>query len=235
MYDTVLFDLDGTLSDPSIGITNSVMHALKHWNIQVEDRSELYKFIGPPLIESFERFYGFSKEESWEAVEVYREYFSVKGLFENDMYEGIPELLRELKARGKTIALATSKPELYARQILEHFGIDGYFDFIGGASMDEIRVAKADVIRYAFESMGMLAAGETLLPDDVRAGTVMVGDRFHDIEGAKKNGLRSIGVLFGFGSREELEAAGADHIAETVEDILEIISGTTAEGTSCEA
>lgn len=222
MYKTILFDLDGTLSDPSIGITNSVMHALEHWNIKVAERSELYRFIGPPLMDSFQQFYGFTKEESREALEIYREYFGVKGLFENELYEGIEELLKELKARGKTIVLATSKPELYAKQILEHFGIDGYFDFIGGASMDEVRVAKADVIRYALESLGMVKAGEEL-SEDVKEVTVMVGDRFHDIDGAKKNGLKSIGVLFGFGSREELENAGADHIAENMDDILKIV------------
>ncbi len=223
MYDTILFDLDGTLSDPGIGITNSVMHALEHWNIRVKERSELYRFIGPPLLSSFEKFYGFSKEESREALKIYREYFSVKGLFENDMYEGIEELLKELKARGKRVILATSKPELYARQILEHFGIDGYFDFIGGASMDEVRVAKADVIRYALESVGLLKAGETLLPEDVRMKTVMIGDRFHDVEGAKANGLQTIGVLYGYGSREELEEAGAEHIAAEAADILTIV------------
>lgn len=223
MYDTILFDLDGTLSDPGIGITNSVMHALEHWNIRVKERSELYRFIGPPLLSSFEKFYGFSKEESREALKIYREYFSVKGLFENDMYEGIEELLKELKARGKRVILATSKPELYARQILEHFGIDGYFDFIGGASMDEVRVAKADVIRYALESVGLLKAGEALLPEDVRMKTVMIGDRFHDVEGAKANGLQTIGVLYGYGSREELEEAGAEHIAAEAADILTIV------------
>lgn len=222
MYKTILFDLDGTLSDPSIGITNSVMHALEHWNIKVAERSELYRFIGPPLMDSFQQFYGFTKEESREALEIYREYFGVKGLFENELYEGIEDLLKELKARGKTIVLATSKPELYAKQILEHFGIDGYFDFIGGASMDEVRVAKADVIRYALESLGMVKAGEEL-SEGVKELTVMVGDRFHDIDGAKKNGLKSIGVLFGFGGREELENAGADHIAENMDDILKIV------------
>ena len=139
------------------------------------------------------------------------------------MYEGIEELLKELKARGKRVILATSKPELYARQILEHFGIDGYFDFIGGASMDEVRVAKADVIRYALESVGLLKAGETLLPEDVRMKTVMIGDRFHDVEGAKANGLQTIGVLYGYGSREELEEAGAEHIAAEAADILTIV------------
>ena len=223
MYDTILFDLDGTLSDPGIGITNSVMHALEHWNIRVKERSELYRFIGPPLLSSFEKFYGFSKEESREALKIYREYFSVKGLFENDMYAGIEELLKELKARGKRVILATPKPELYARQILEHFGIDGYFDFIGGASMDEVRVAKADVIRYALESVGLLKAGEAFLPEDVRMKTVMIGDRFHDVEGAKANGLQTIGVLYGYGSREELEEAGAEHIAAEAADILTIV------------
>lgn len=213
MYDIILFDLDGTLTDPGIGITNSVAHALAHWNIEVADRAELYKFIGPPLSDSFMRYYGFSEEDAIHAIAVYREYFSVKGLYENEVYPGIPELLESLKAQGKTVVLATSKPEKFAVEILRHFGLYDYFDIIAGASMDESRNKKADVIAYAISQMKN--------PDLSRM--IMIGDREHDILGAKQIGIDSIGVLYGYGDRAEHEKAGATYIAERVEDILPLL------------
>ena len=213
MYDIILFDLDGTLTDPGIGITNSVAHALAHWNIEVADRAELYKFIGPPLSDSFMRYYGFSEEDAIHAIAVYREYFSVKGLYENEVYPGIPELLESLKAQGKTVVLATSKPEKFAVEILRHFGLYDYFDIIAGASMDESRNKKADVIAYAISQMKN--------PDLSRM--IMIGDREHDILGAKQIGIDSIGVLYGYGDRPEHEKAGATYIAEEVEDILPLL------------
>ena len=214
MYDIILFDLDGTLTDPGIGITNSVAHALAHWNIEVADRAELYKFIGPPLSDSFMRYYGFSEEDAIHAIAVYREYFSVKGLYENEVYPGIPELLSALKAAGKTVVLATSKPEGFAVEILRHFGLYDYFDIIAGASMDESRNKKADVIAYAISQMKN--------PDLSRM--IMIGDREHDILGAKQIGIDSIGVLYGYGDRAEHEKAGATYIAEKVEDILPLLN-----------
>ena len=213
MYDIILFDLDGTLTDPGIGITNSVAHALAHWNIEVKNRAELYKFIGPPLSDSFMRYYGFSEEDAIHAIAVYREYFSVKGLYENEVYPGIPELLSALKAAGKTVVLATSKPEGFAVEILRHFGLYDYFDIIAGASMDESRNKKADVIAYAISQMKN--------PDLSRM--IMIGDREHDILGAKQIGIDSIGVLYGYGDRAEHEVAGATYIAEKVEDILPML------------
>jgi phosphoglycolate phosphatase len=213
MYDIILFDLDGTLTDPGIGITNSVAHALAHWNIEVADRAELYKFIGPPLSDSFMRYYGFSEEDAIHAIAVYREYFSVKGLYENEVYPGIPELLSALKAAGKTVVLATSKPEGFAVEILRHFGLYDYFDIIAGASMDESRNKKADVIAYAISQMKN--------PDLSRM--IMIGDREHDILGAKQIGIDSIGVLYGYGDCAEHEKAGATYIAEKVEDILPLL------------
>ena len=213
MYDIILFDLDGTLTDPGIGITNSVAHALAHWNIEVTDRATLYKFIGPPLSDSFMRYYGFSKEDAIHAIAVYREYFSTKGLYENEVYPGIPALLQALKAQGKTVVLATSKPEKFAVEILRHFGLYDYFDIIAGASMDESRNKKADVIAYALSQMDN--------PDISKL--VMIGDREHDVLGAKHFGIDSIGVLYGYGDRAEHEAAGATYIAEKVEDILPLL------------
>lgn len=212
MYSTVLFDLDGTLTDPGQGITNSVAYALKKFGIDVEDRKELYKFIGPPLYESFMKHYGFSQEKAETAVSYFREYFRDTGIFENEVYEGITDLLEKIKKSGRKIILATSKPEEFAKRILSHFSLDKYFDFVAGATMDSSRVEKSDVIAYALKESGY-----------ADKNAVMIGDRLHDIHGAKENGLDSIGVLFGYGSRKELEDAGADYIAETVSDIIKLI------------
>ena len=214
MYQYILFDLDGTLTNPELGITNCVMYALEKYGIKVEDRKSLHPFIGPPLLDSFQQFYGFSKEQSEEAVKYYRERFSVKGLYENEVYKGVPELLQKLKEMGKILVLATSKPEEYAIKILKHFDLEQYFDFIAGATMDGSRNEKADVIAHALGICGVKD----------RAEAVMVGDRKYDILGAKEHGLHSIGVLFGFGDYEELHEAGATYIAETVEDIIFRIS-----------
>lgn len=209
-YDVILFDLDGTLTDPGLGITNSVMHALKKYGIEVEDRASLYKFIGPPLIDSFEQYFGFSHGEAVKSVDYYREYYKDKGIYENEVYAGIENLLQTLTQKGKKIILATSKPEPFAKEILRFFGLDKYFLFAAGSTMSETRTNKAEVIEYALSECGITD----------KTAVVMVGDREHDIIGANKNGIDSIGVLFGYGSREELETAGATYIAETVEDII---------------
>jgi len=219
MYKYILFDLDGTLTDPGIGITNSVMYALKKFGIEVDDRASLYKFIGPPLLESFQKFYGFSKEDSELGLKYYREYFKPKGLYENKVYEGIESLLQELKKKGKKLLVATSKPEGFAIEILKHFHLLDYFDFVAGASMDEKRVKKADVITYALESYGITD----------KSSVIMVGDREHDVLGAKENELKSIGVLYGYGDYEELVHAGADYVAQNPEDILQIVLGNKNE------
>lgn len=215
MYHTILFDLDGTLTDPGEGITNSVAHSLRHYGIEVPDRTELYKFIGPPLYESYMKYYGFDEKTAHEAVEVYREYYRPRGIFENRVYDGIPELLSALKAAGKRLLVATSKPEGFSRQILEHFNLIQYFDFVAGSTLDSSRVLKADVIRHALTQTG-------LTPDE---GVVMVGDREHDVLGAAECGLGCVGVLFGYGSRPELEAAGAAAIAATVEELGDVLLG----------
>ena len=209
MYQTILFDLDGTLTNPSLGITNSLAYALEKFNIEVTDKKELYRFIGPPLQDSFENFYHFSKEDILKAVDFYRDYFRHKGLYENEVYQGIPDLLERLKAQGKKLLVATSKPEEFARQILKHFELFDYFDLVAGASMDGSRRLKGDVIAHALT---------TAQVSDLSA-TIMIGDREHDIIGAKKNGLDAIGVLYGFGNREELKKAGATYIATNVEEL----------------
>lgn len=209
MYQTILFDLDGTLTNPALGITNSLAYALEKFNIEVTDKKELYRFIGPPLQDSFENFYHFSKEDSLKAVDFYRDYFRHKGLYENEVYQGIPDLLERLKAQGKKLLVATSKPEEFARQILKHFDLFDYFDLVAGASMDGSRRLKGDVIAHALTSAQV---------SDLSAA-IMIGDREHDIIGAKKNGLDAIGVLYGFGNREELKKAGATYITTNVEEL----------------
>lgn len=206
----LLFDLDGTVTDPGIGITNSVMYALKKFGIEEADRRKLYRFIGPPLADSFREFYGFSEKEARQGIVFYREYYRDKGIFENKVYDGMEEMLKVLKKNGKELILATSKPEKFARQILEHFHLKPYFSFAAGATMDERRVRKEDVIAYALQTCHILDRNRTL----------MIGDRRHDIEGARCNGLPALGVLYGYGSRQELVKAGAAALAESPEDIL---------------
>lgn len=215
MYQTVLFDLDGTLTDPGVGITNSVSYALEKYGIRTTDRAELYKFIGPPLQDSFEMFYGFSREEARKAVDDYREYYKDKGIYENRLYEGMDTLLQSLCEAGRTLLVATSKPEEFARQILDDFAISRYFTYVAGSNMDGTRSRKAEVIAYALE------AGKI---QDL-SSAVMVGDREYDIAGAKEVGIDTIGVLFGYGSRQELEAAGADYLAKQPGDIGPIVCG----------
>ena len=215
MFTHIFFDLDGTLTDPALGITNSFIHALKFYGMEIPSYEELCKLIGPPLPYSFQTTFGLSHEKAMEAVAKYREYFSTKGLFENKVYDGIPELLQTLKEKGKHLVVATSKPEEYSIKIIEHFGLAKYFDFVCGSLMDESRSKKDEVIAYALERCG-LGEGD-------KKNVLMVGDRFHDIEGAKKNNLKSCGVLFGYGTRSELEESGADFIAESVAELSKII------------
>ncbi len=209
MYQYLLFDLDGTLTDPGLGITNSVMYALHKFNIDVSDRSKLYPFIGPPLKESFRSFYGFSDEQCERAVQYYREYFKKSGMYENKVYDGIHDLLTRLKTNGKTLIVATSKPEVFAFEILRHFDLYKYFDFAAGATMNDVRNQKADIIRYALGSCGITA----------KSSAIMIGDRKHDIIGAKENGLDSVGILYGYGTYDELKNAGATFIAAEPADI----------------
>lgn len=215
--DYILFDLDGTLTDPKEGITKSVRHALNHYGIQVDDLDTLTPFIGPPLTDSYKKYYGFSDEQAWEGVLVYREYFSERGWHENKEYPGIKEMLDALKKAGKVLLVATSKPEEFGRKILEYFGMAGYFDFIGGADMEETRVRKADVIRYVLEQYGLDRTPETL------ARCVMVGDREHDVLGARECGMDCVGVLYGYGDRQEMDGCRPAWIAATVDELKDLL------------
>lgn len=213
MADYILFDLDGTLTDPGEGITNSVAYALDKYGITVEDKSSLNTFIGPPLHESFQKYFNFSILQSYDAVTKYREYYHDLGIFENRLYDGIIPLLSELKEKGKTVIMATSKPTVFAKRIAEHYGFEKYFDIIVGSELDGTRVKKSEVIAEALK----------MANDPKKECCVMIGDRLHDIEGAKENSLPSVGVLYGYGSREELTAAGADIIVSSVEELTDTL------------
>lgn len=212
-YDVILFDLDGTLTDSSPGIINSVIYALNKYGISVEDTAKLRKFLGPPLHESFKEFYGFDDEKAMEAVKYYREYFSTKGLFENRVYNGIPELLQNLADNGKRLILATSKPQNFTDRIMEHFNLTRYFEFVAGSNMDGTRSKKAEVIEYALNKCQITD----------KSKVVMVGDRKHDIIGAKAAGIDSISVEYGYGDYNELKTADATYIAKTVDELKNII------------
>lgn len=214
-YQVVLFDLDGTLTDPKPGITRSVRYALEHMGIAAPDLDAFTPFIGPPLHHSFARYYGFDEAQSREAIAYYREYFAATGLYENAVYPGIPEMLAELQERGQRLMVATSKPTVYARQVLEHFQLDFYFEQVVGSNLDLTRSDKAQIIA---EALGALA-------DSPRESVVMVGDREHDIRAGRANHVASIGVTYGYGSRAELHDAGATAIAASVDDLAALLLG----------
>lgn len=213
MYEYVFFDLDGTLTDPGEGITNSVAHALRRFGITPPDRAELYKFIGPPLKDSFAEYFGMTEPETALAVEYYREYYREKGIFENKVYAGAREMLGQLKDAGKKLVLATSKPDIFAHLILEHFNLSEFFYFEAGAKMDESRTKKAEVIAFALDECGLRSKTDSIL---------MVGDREHDVLGAAAHGIVTAGVTFGYGSEEELLSAGAKYIAHSPSEIVPI-------------
>lgn len=211
----VFFDLDGTLTDSMPGITKGVQYALKHYGIQVDDLSVLKPFVGPPLSDSFKKYYNFSEKDADDAIYVFREYYDVEGWKDNAPFDGVKEMLEDLKDAGLELYVATSKPEETAKRVLEYFHMTDYFKFIGGASMDERRVNKDDVIRYVLAENG--------IGEEEKSSVIMVGDREHDVNGAKKTGLSVIGVLYGYGSREELQSAGADYLCETPEETAKLI------------
>lgn len=209
----ILFDLDGTITDPMIGITKSVRYALSKFGIQVEDLNTLCKFIGPPLKDSFMNFYNFSEEDALKAITYYREYFSTDGLYENTVYKNFEDILISLKNNDKSLIIATSKPTVFAEKILEHFNLKKYFDFISGSNLDNTRTKKADVISYALEQQRINNMSEI----------IMIGDREHDIIGAKALNIESIGVLHGYGSYEELSSSGADYIVKDVSELKSLL------------
>ena len=213
MINTILFDLDGTLTDSKTGIVRSAQYALESFGIKVENTNDLTRFIGPPLRQMFKELYNFNDANVERAVEKFRErYFSI-GVYENEMYEGIDVLLCKLKDKGKTLFVATSKVTALANTVLSHFSIDSYFDFVGGAEMNGDRSEKTEVIKYTLEQNNITDL----------SSCIMIGDRKHDILGAKAFGMKSIGVLYGYGGFEELSEAGADYIVKDVNELSELL------------
>ena len=216
MYQNIIFDLDGTLTDPKEGICKAVQYALKKDGIIVNNLDELEPFIGPPLSESFEEFYGYSHEAALHAVETYREYYGVTGLFENVVYEGIENMLKNLKEAGITLAIASSKPKVFIDRILKKFDLTQYFDLVVGASLDGSLGKKNDIVKKVLEQLGALEKKEIL------EKTAMVGDRKFDVCAAIQFGMVPIAVGYGYGSKEELTESGAEIIVDSVE-ALEVV------------
>lgn len=212
-FSYILFDLDGTLSDPKEGITKSFQYALEHFGIKVENLDELESVIGPPLKSSFMNFYQLKEEETIAAISKYRERFGKIGLYENEIYPGVKELLMELVDKGCQIAVASSKPTEYVEQICEYFQIKQYFHHIVGSFMDGRRVEKEEVIEEAVAQFGNISKDEI----------IMVGDRKFDVTGAHKRGLKAVGVTYGYGGRKELTEAGADFLVDSVQELKTLL------------
>ena len=207
----IFFDLDGTITDSAPGITNSIIYARKKWGLEPGTNADYYKFIGPPMPQSYEEYWGFSHEDAVRFLEDYREYFSVKGLFENDVYPGVSELLRDLRSAGKTLYIATTKPTGYSERIAEHFDFAKYFDMISGSDL-----------KHTNTKFTVIEAARARFDVDMTQA-VMIGDRAHDVEGAHEHGIPCIGVTWGFGGRDELETAGADFIVDTAEELRNLL------------
>ena len=213
MYDTILFDLDGTLTDSGLGITKAVQYALGQMGCEVPPRENLYTFIGPPLHGSFRKHYGMDEETSVEAVRQFRVYYNqMGGILENEVYPGVRELLADLKKAGKRLMIATSKPQAAAELVMRHFGLDEFVPEIIGGTDDPRRNTKGKVIAWCLQESGV-----------DRKTAIMVGDREHDIHGAAENGIPAIGITWGYGDRAELESAGAKAVFDTPAEMAEYI------------
>ena len=210
-YKHIFFDLDGTLTDPALGITNAIIYARKKWGLDPGRNEDYYKFIGPPMPKSYEEFWGFSPEDARRFLEDYREYFGQIGLFENQVYPGIINLLEALKGQGKKLYIATTKPTHFSVRIAEKFGFAKYFEIVSGSDPVADNT-KADVIAFARDTCHV----------DM-SDALMVGDRHHDVEGARQCGIPCVGVAYGYGGREELEAAGAKWVVDTVEELTALL------------
>ncbi len=209
----ILFDLDGTLTDPKVGITKSVAYALNKFNIKVDNLDELCKFIGPSLKDAFMEYYNFTEEESEEAIKYYRDYFSEIGIYENIVYEGLEEMLKLLNDKNKICIVATSKPTVFAVKILEHFNLNRYFSFICGSNIDGTRSKKKEVIQHVIERNKIKDLSHV----------IMVGDRKHDVYGAKEVGLQVVGALYGYGNYDELYKSGADYIVNNIKELSDLL------------
>ena len=213
-YSYILFDLDGTLTDSGPGIMNGFAYAIEKMGDRITDLTQFRRFVGPPLKDSFGRVLGYSPEDTDKAIALYREYYNtLGGVLENEVYPGIDQLLSDLQKEGKTLVVATSKSAQATDTVLTHFGLKQYFDFVASAD-DQSRPHKSDVIRYILDHYKITDKSQV----------VMIGDRENDVTAAKEVGIDSVGVLYGYGDKEELTAAGATDIAESVADLKRMIS-----------
>ena len=210
----VLFDLDGTLTDAAPGIVNGYRLVLDHFGIEQPDEATMRTYLGPPLAVTWREHYDFTDEQVADGLRIYREYYHDLGMFENEVFDGIPEVLRLLTQDGVTLATATSKPDYSATRIIEHFGLAGYFTFIGAANLEGTRDSKALVIEHTLEHFEANARTHRIL---------MVGDRHHDVQGAREHGIETIGVLWGYGDAEELTRAGAISLVESPEKLGQLL------------
>lgn len=244
-YKYLLFDLDGTLTDPKEGITTSIQYALKFFGIDEPDLDKLEPFIGPPLKDSFIKYYGFDEEKAETAIAKYREWFSPTGIFQNKIYPGTGDMLAALKNEGKVLAVASSKPTVFVEKILNHFEIRQYFDVVVGSELNGVRGSKEEVVEEALRQLSAKCAhdkdtaagsGEAAAACSEKAAidaataididkehTAMIGDREFDVFGGKQHGLATVGVTFGYAGEGELEAAGADYIVNTVEELRRLL------------
>ena len=213
-FDLILFDLDGTLTDSGPGILNCLEYALEDQGIPVPEREEMRKLLGPPLVVTFCDVFGMNEEQASQAIDKYRERYHDVGLFENSVYEGVPELLAELQGAGLRLATATSKPEYSATRLLQPFELDQYFDFIGAAALDGSRDSKNLVIAHTLQNTNTHPTSHNI---------IMIGDRHHDVHGAKEHGIDTIGVLWGYGDADELQSAGVIHIAKNPVELRDLL------------
>ncbi len=229
MFRYVLFDLDGTLTDPEEGITKSVHHALTVLGIEETDPTKLRAFIGPPLKDSFMEFYDMDSDGAENAIRIYRERFSKVGLFENRLYEGIEEVLSACREAGILLAVASSKPKVFVDRVLAHFDLDSYFDVVVGSELNGLREKKGEVVEEALRQLEELTSGKgmTILSQIFNQNNcAMVGDRKFDIQGGKQFRLFTIGVTYGYAENGELEEAGADKIVNTIEELKDVLTGS---------
>ncbi|SNU09622.1 phosphoglycolate phosphatase [Lachnospiraceae bacterium] len=215
MYNHIFFDLDGTLTQSEFGIINSIIYALNKMGIEVDDPEYIKNFIGPPLTKAFKEFYNMNDQDADQATAYYREYYNAGELYNAPLYDGIEDTLKALKEKNKKLYVVTSKPTVFASRIVEHFDIMKYFEAVIGPEVSDKSYTKEEIVARAIEK----TSGA---PDEC----IMIGDRFYDIDGANANDIASIGVLYGYGERDELEKAGATYIADTPRDILDVITGT---------
>jgi len=214
-YEFILFDLDGTLTDAGPGILNCIEHALSDQGIEYPERAAMRSFLGPPLAVTFREHFNMSDSQIAQAIDKYRERYHDVGMFENSVYDGVPELLQSLQASGIRMVTATSKPEYSATRILQHFELDQYFEFIGASSLDGSRDSKASVIKHTLATTGAHPTKDSM---------IMVGDRHHDVDGAREHGINTIGVLWGYGDHDELTGAGATEIVRTPQELLAVLT-----------